>query len=109
MRPLGLVEEKEMNMNGSPDNTSAVRTIRFEGGESLERIERTFDNLAALFQARSARRAQLKARAAAAGPTRNAAFRHTQHEKWLGRGPVVIEQNARPKDLHRRVLQDPSA
>ena len=100
-------------MNPSARDSSPV-AAPFANPPALTRIERTFSNLAALVQARSARRAALLAasRKNPARLTRSEAFRQVQHEKWLGKRPTAgagAAASPRPKDLYRRPLQDPHA
>ena len=75
-------------------------------------IERAFGHLAALMHLRNARRiAPNPGQKPAVRPTRSELFRQMQHEKWLGKTPTTVRMPtaARPKDLHRRPLQDPNA
>lgn len=98
-------------MNITDRNSTAV--TRFANPLALGRFERTFKNLAALVHARGERRAALVKASGQrpAGLTRSEVFRQMQHEKWLGKSVIQVAaaETARPKDLHRRVLQDPHA
>ncbi len=76
-------------------------------------FERALGQLAALMPDRSTRRVapNPEHRPSAAKPTRSELFRAMQHEKWLGKPctHVMTPVPARPKDLHRRPLQNPHA
>ena len=75
-------------------------------------LERAFGHLSALMHLRGARRAAPNpGQQPSVKPTRSELFRQVQHEKWLGKTPtsVMLLSAARPKDLHRRPLQDPHA
>ncbi len=101
-------------MMNPTDRNSSVASSDFPAPLALGRVERVLTHLAALIHARNLRRtAQADSRRQ--GParvSRSEAFRQVQHEKWLGKPPlatpgVAAAASARPKDLHRRVLQDP--
>ena len=98
------------------DRNSGLASTDLPATLALGRIERALTSLAAMIHARNLRRAA-EAASSHHGPahmSRSEAFRQVQHEKWLGKPPIATPgvagaASARPKDLHRRVLQDPNA
>ncbi|MEO8250293.1 MAG: hypothetical protein ABI589_13075 [Burkholderiales bacterium] len=79
------------------------------GSNGLARIERTFSNLFNLVKAREKRPNQLRQQNKAR-QTRSEAFKEVQREKWLGVRTITVAepQPPRPRDLHKRILQDPN-